>query len=359
MTTSDQVPSTQLGLLDLSVDLSVPEVYSGTDFTVYLHIKNPFALPAWIDSVELSLPTQLLWRPNNPEEPKKSGWERRQERKAFKEITKRDKQLRSLFEKKEALADSANSEGRRIDTQIADLEAKNRASWAKIESQVEIDSHNGTVNLEGFLRNVRVNSRQGTVNIKMRDASERVKLIGSLPNGAALEPGCTDVWTIRLGTSRDPLFIPAKYHLQLTVVYALEPPIEEPETPSVPAGGERDQERPRRRIFSNTTSFTVPVKSALRNVMLGGVAGGAIGSAARSLQNSGTLDALQSGHFGISVVSLTLSVILSWAAIIFSARKSEAQSFVTVEDFWGGLLIGFLIGYSGTAAFTNITGMKA
>jgi hypothetical protein len=43
-------------------------------------------------------------------------------------------------------------------------------------------------------------------------------------------------------------------------------------------------------------------------------------------------------------------------AIIFSARKAEAQSFVTVEDFWGGLLIGFLIGYSGTTIFAKITG---
>ncbi|MFE5579853.1 hypothetical protein [Kitasatospora sp. NPDC056531] len=359
MTTSDQVPSAQLGLLDLSVDLSVPEVYSGTDFTVYLHIKNPFALPAWIDSVELSLPTQLLWRPNLPEEPDKQGRERRQERKVIKQILKRDKEIRNLREKLADLGESATSERRRIEDQVSDLEAQNRLSWAKIESQVEIDSRDGTVNLEGFLRNVRVNSMDSTVNIKMRDASERVKLIGSLPDGAALEPGCTDVWTIRLGTNKGPFFIPAKYHLQLTVIYALEPSVAGSEGPTAPAAAGSDQERPRRRIFSNTTSFTVPVKSALRNVMLGGVAGGAVGSAARSLQNAGTLDAMASARLGISVASLLLSVILSWAAIIFSARKSEAQSFVTVEDFWGGLLIGFLIGYSGTAAFTNITGVKA
>jgi hypothetical protein len=47
------------------------------------------------------------------------------------------------------------------------------------------------------------------------------------------------------------------------------------------------------------------------------------------------------------------------AAIVFAARKTDAQSFVTVEDFWGGLLVGFLIGYSGTAAFSDITGVKA
>jgi hypothetical protein len=55
-------PGAQLGLLDLNVDLSVPEVYSGSDFTLYLHVKNPFAQPVWIKSVELSLPTQLSVR---------------------------------------------------------------------------------------------------------------------------------------------------------------------------------------------------------------------------------------------------------------------------------------------------------
>ncbi|WP_143094339.1 hypothetical protein [Streptacidiphilus jiangxiensis] len=68
MTTPSLEPTGQLGLLDLSVDLSVPEVYSGTDFTVYLHIKNPFAVAAWIDAVELSLPTQVLKEVGRPKE---------------------------------------------------------------------------------------------------------------------------------------------------------------------------------------------------------------------------------------------------------------------------------------------------
>ncbi|WP_405585639.1 hypothetical protein [Streptomyces sp. NBC_01190] len=62
MTTLPTEPAPQLGLLDLSVDLSVPEVYSGADFTLYLHIKNPFSIPVWVESVELSLPAQLQWR---------------------------------------------------------------------------------------------------------------------------------------------------------------------------------------------------------------------------------------------------------------------------------------------------------
>ncbi|RKE22954.1 hypothetical protein [Streptomyces sp. TLI_171] len=359
MTTPPNELPAQLGLLDLSVDLSVPEVYSGTDFTLYLHIKNPFAQSTWIDSVELSLPTQLLQRPEGPREPGRGWQERRAERKAVRQIVARDRLIADLNEELLDLADTAAPEARRTRRRIEELEAENRISWLKVKSQLHVDSQSGTVNIDGHLRNVRVTSREGTVNVTMRDSNERARLIGSLPAGAALEPGCTDVWTIRLGTGRGPFFIPAKYHLQMTVIYGFEAgpaparADSRDDPPQVPPAGTR------RRIFSNTTSCTVPVKSALRNVMLGGVVGGLVGSAARSLQSVRTDGFLSHGHPGVAAVSLALSAILSWAAIIFSARKSEAQSFITVEDFWGGLLVGFLIGYSGTAAFTEITGLKS
>jgi nitrate/nitrite transporter NarK len=58
------------------------------------------------------------------------------------------------------------------------------------------------------------------------------------------------------------------------------------------------------------------------------------------------------------VITLVTAIILSIIAIIFTARKSETQSFVSIEDFWGGLLIGFLIGYTGTSFFDNLTNIS-
>ena len=55
------------------------------------------------------------------------------------------------------------------------------------------------------------------------------------------------------------------------------------------------------------------------------------------------------------LLSVVLAVLLSAIAIIFMARKSDAQPFISVEDFWGGLLIGFLVGYTGTSFFSEIT----
>jgi hypothetical protein len=135
--------------------------------------------------------------------------------------------------------------------------------------------------------------------------------------------------------------VPAKYELQLTVIYGLERPSDDVEDD--------------RNLYSNTSSFTVQVRAALWSVILGGVIGGVAGSVARSIQGAG---AFKGADVKSAIGAVVLSFILSGAAVIFSARKTETQSFVTVEDFWGGLLIGFLIGYSGTTAFAKITGVQ-
>jgi hypothetical protein len=50
------------GLLDLSVELSSPELFSGEDFAVYLIVKNPFDRPIWISAVKVNVPSQMHWR---------------------------------------------------------------------------------------------------------------------------------------------------------------------------------------------------------------------------------------------------------------------------------------------------------
>ncbi|MFD3930009.1 hypothetical protein [Streptomyces sp. NPDC058614] len=368
MTAPTDEKSPQLGLLDLSVDLSVPEVYSGTDFTLYLHIKNPFALPVWVQSVELSLPTQMQWRSPDGDSKRlrRSASSGSGSKSLTRAIERRNKLIEKLRKVLNDVPDSENADVRRVDLRsaIEQLVAENYRDSELLagDSNAKLSArHSATINLHGpQMRNLHLEARDSaTINLyDMRpvEEPERVPLIGSLPRNAALEPGCTDVWTIRLGTGKSPFFLPAKYHLQLTVIYSVDRPENDVQR-EADAGRENDV--PLRRIFSNTTSFTTPVKAALWNVMLGSVIGGTIGSVGRSLRDAQTLGSLLDPiNLGPAIGALILAIILSGAAIIFSARKSDAQSFVTVEDFWGGLLIGFLIGYSGTAAFSEITRVK-
>lgn len=181
----------------------------------------------------------------------------------------------------------------------------------------------------------------------------RVPLHGSLPKDASLEPGCTDVWTIRLGSARSVFFIPAQYRLQMTVIYS----DTAPESEHGDGEWQGEAKAVSGPLYSNTIASTVHVKAALWAVIMGGISGGIIGSIGRSLQDAGSFSVLFQERLGASVGALVLAVILSGAGIVFAARKSNAQAFISVEDFWGGLLVGFLIGYSGTAAFSNITGV--
>jgi hypothetical protein len=342
----------QLGLLDLSVDLSVPEVYSGTEFTLYLHVKNPFSRAVWIKSVELSLPAQLTV-PEPKEKVRKSPEDQSLVQDATRTlILERESEINRL---RDLIGVGDVDDDRREDVgnKLRELEERTRADLASLsgglilepsgESRVHLNNSGaGTVIVRpSGVSRVTIDNRLGA------NEDERVRLMSSLPYGAALQPGSTDVWTIRLGSRRTPFFVPAKFKLQLTVIYALEKqPLYEQ------AQDDRD-------LYSNTVSFATQVRVALWSVILGGVVGAIVGSVARSLQGAGGAVAFSGPHANSTVGALLLAAILSGAAVVFSARKSDTQSFVTVEDFWGGLLVGFLIGYSGTAAFSRITNTQA
>jgi hypothetical protein len=357
---TSQQSNKQLGLLDLSVDLSVPEVYSGTEFTLYLHVKNPFSRAVWIKSVELSLPTQLSAQDPNGRIKKGQGFNDSGKEFTRKIIRERESEIERL--RNSILVDGRNdSEREKAQVRLNELEDRTRADLASLS---------GALVVEPSERSRVVMNRPRGTNIIVRASgdsrvvineytrlseAERVPLVSSLPPGAALQPGSTDVWTIRLGSRRTPFFVPAKFKLQLTVIYGLESP---PSDEQVYDDSD-EQVHDSGDLYSNTCSFTVQVRAALWSVILGGVAGGVTGSIARSLQGAGGAVAFSDPHANSTIGAIVLAAILSGAAVVFSARKSDTQSFVTVEDFWGGVLVGFLIGYSGTAAFAKIAGTQA
>jgi hypothetical protein len=99
-------------------------------------------------------------------------------------------------------------------------------------------------------------------------------------------------------------------------------------------------------IRSQVVSTLFDIKPPIQSVVLGGIAGGIIGSLARSFTEADTLK-IDTRFF----VKLFGSCLLSIMAVISLSRKSGAQSFITVEDFFGAFVLGSLIGYEGTTFF--------
>lgn len=109
----------------------------------------------------------------------------------------------------------------------------------------------------------------------------------------------------------------------------------------------------------HTTDFEVEftLRPPLKANALGAVVGSILGAISKGLRDQGP-DFF--GQLGIGFIASTaLATILSVVAVIYSSRRTgDAQPIVTVEDVWGGLLTGFLIGYAGHEYFTKLVPLK-
>jgi uncharacterized membrane protein len=57
-------------------------------------------------------------------------------------------------------------------------------------------------------------------------------------------------------------------------------------------------------------------------------------------------------------VSLLVSLVFAAVTIVLFARKKDVQPLVAIEDFWGGVAVGFLVAYSGPKVFSGLLGSR-
>jgi hypothetical protein len=106
-------------------------------------------------------------------------------------------------------------------------------------------------------------------------------------------------------------------------------------------------------IHHHTFEVRFTLRPPLLANCIGATIGALFGPIARGLKEQG-------GDFipamGIPFLAgVALSAILAVVAVIYSSRKTgEAQPIITVEDFWGGLLVGFFMGFLGNEFFEKI-----
>jgi hypothetical protein len=95
------------------------------------------------------------------------------------------------------------------------------------------------------------------------------------------------------------------------------------------------------------------MRPPLRSNGLGAVLGALLGTSAKVLKDQG---ATFFQAFSVEyAAALLLAAILSMIAVVYSSRRTgESQPILTVEDFWGGLIVGFMIGYLGHEFFQKI-----
>lgn len=99
-------------------------------------------------------------------------------------------------------------------------------------------------------------------------------------------------------------------------------------------------------FIRESQSKEVDVLVSMNSIIIGAIFGGILGALARLLSTTenGTINFPSPIKTGLELFG---AVIISVLAVVAFARKSSAQTLITIPDFWGGIFVGFLAGYSG------------
>ncbi|MGK3995205.1 hypothetical protein [Sorangium sp. So ce1024] len=101
----------------------------------------------------------------------------------------------------------------------------------------------------------------------------------------------------------------------------------------------------------DTIEHVLKVSASLGS-MIGGAVVGGVGGWFAARGSDARLDA-EAG------VSLAASLVLVAMAVVLLARKRDVQPILAIEDFWGGVAVGFLIAYAGPSLFAGLFGLPA
>jgi len=407
---------TERGLLDLSVEQSTRDITAGQQFALYVLAKNPFDKPVWINKVDVSLPSELTLTKISHEsernrwidriqaplfsttkidakmQAKKDNEHLSQAKEAIQELRQYlqnvikvkdlskentdqifedraifslitrlnflEEKIKILNNEKNNVAEIYFSEGSQI------YNAKIVARYTKLvfgDQDLEEAAVDNIMEIVGDDREIDDLQKNGVevygMQIITPEAYEQelarsrtVELQSSLPRNASLQPGSTVVYTVILNVKKSVVFTPSKYRLQFNVNYSFQAP------PKVTSEGDEYNEK--RSIFANTIAQEISIRASIPSVWKGSLLGGFVGSLARLLQAAGSSDIGWRDFLFSALIAIFLAIILSSVTVVFMARKSDTQSIVSIEDFWGGILIGFFVGYTGTSFFENLTGIQ-
>jgi hypothetical protein len=114
-------------------------------------------------------------------------------------------------------------------------------------------------------------------------------------------------------------------------------------------------------LHTSPFEVTFPVRPPLLSMTIGAVAGSVLGTLAQIFRDHGTsgLSYVRHGYPEYGGAGL-LAVILATIAVAFASRRSaDSQPVVTIENFWGGVTAGFLIGFVGQDYFQKLISLKS
>lgn len=184
-------------------------------------------------------------------------------------------------------------------------------------------------------------TRLGVVTARPIDGRAQAAAAEDPATSGLLQPGNSTTEVFTLCTRHERRFRPGSYRMQVSVRYRFDlPPDDEPTDGGVSAEN------------SDVIDVVLDVRASLSTILLGGTLGCLAGWLARNIDMLGTMGRIEAGGQALVHVLLTLGVMLLFA------RKKDVQPLLSVEDAYGGALVGFMIGFTGADSVSGMMEMR-
>lgn len=198
-----------------------------------------------------------------------------------------------------------------------------RAEFPATSQELNINAHpNSEIEIDtnlGEYDSVNINLQDGA---KLRFTPHIQDKVSDEKTTMVIEPHCEAVAYFQISTEGWLFFTPTRRSLSSLVRYRVN-------------GREKTQ----------VVGSEFDIRPPLLSMIIGSVVGSLLGTLAKVFNSTQVLE------WQPLIVSLGASVVMSLIATIALSRKTGTQGFITVEDFFGGFVIGALIGYGGSTYF--------
>jgi hypothetical protein len=312
MTLAGPVSSTAApvrGSLRLNVSTSSPQIRAGSDFSIFVVIQNPFDVPITVNQVQTHIPVELL------------------------DVNRLRIELASQDDSPTALG--FTSIRQRIRHQLA---ARSRHTGVAIAVGTDFDPtiEHDFVKMQANIENMGPHSSivgmqfSFPTNPTPEELDRIFRRLVDYKHGlipVTLQPGDSTVRQFVLRTRHWLLFTPLTHAFQIQVNYA---------------GDGVDH--------TDTIAYGQSIGATIGAISIGACCGAILGAVLKQLSSADGGGATALGR------AIVVALLASIAVVVAFARKTAAQPIVSVEDFWGGALIGFTVGFSGFGQFSGILG---
>src|SRR5580700_9726603 len=341
----DSPPSAQQsrairGPLRFEISSSSPQLEAGRPFSVFVKLTNPYDTPTIIQAVTTRVPIEFIdvqakvrdaerdalasqmqhllkERPRTRDEALKS--------KLSAPLSKRLTQVTSVLKGLLPLLPGVGpmSVGISLASITASTlgNAREKMSVEELLTPEDVDEILKTADASGVQSDAMYAAAMRRINDKLRIATKDQDEI-------SLQPGNSVVQLFTLRTNRKIFFSPSSYDLHIQIQYQMD--------------GKSNQD---------SVPYKLNVRAPLAALIYGSIVGSLCGYLVRDIFEQRGLEKIIAEPTAATmlpwVIALLGNVILGVIVVIAFARKRDAQPILAIEDFWGGLFVGVIAGYTG------------